>query len=295
MFGHEEVLIFEAARPNLLGLAYRILGSLADAEDAVQDTFLKWEKADRGDIKNMASWLTTVCTRRCLDLLRSAHRTRVTYVGEWLPEPVHTLVEHEAEDRLQLASSLTTAFMLMLERLTPKERAAYLLHEIFDMSYLEVAGTLDIQENACRKLVSRAKANIDQTKVRHTASVERQNQLLAAFQEAVTGGETTQLSSLLSKDIQLCADGGGKVPAVLNVLRGEAEVVTFLSEGLKEYWADHHWVSVGINATRGIVLQNQGATVAAVSFAYDEDGLATNIYIVRNPDKLAQLGTITIQ
>ena len=295
MIDNDDVRIFENARPNLLGIAYRILGSLADAEDAVQDTFLKWARTDRENIKNAAAWLTTICTRRCLDLLRSAHHSRVNYVGPWLPEPIQTPMENDAETRLVLASSLTTAFLLMLERLTPKERAAYLLHEIFDVSYPEIAEILNIQEGACRKLVSRAKANIEQTKVRHTTTLERQDQLLAAFQAAITSGSAAKFASLLSDDIRLSADGGGKVPTVLNVLQGKAEVLTFLLEQLHEYWIDYNWVFVNINGARGIVLKHDGAAVAAVSFAYDEAGRVANIYIVRNPDKLVNTGVVAIR
>lgn len=295
MLGNDDVRIFEKARPGLIGIAYRILGSLADAEDAVQDTFLKWAKTDRKNIKNAAAWLTTICTRRCLDLLRSAHHSRVNYVGPWLPEPIQTPMENDAETRLVLASSLTTAFLLMLERLTPKERAAYLLHEIFDVAYPEIAETLNIQEGACRKLVSRAKANIEQAKVRHTTTLERQDQLLAAFQAAITSGSAEQFASLLSDDIRLSADGGGKVPTVLDVLKGKAEVIAFLLERLHEYWIDYNWVFVDINGARGIVLKHDGAAVAAVSFAYDETGRVANIYIVRNPDKLVNLGVVAIR
>ena len=295
MLDNDDVRIFENARPNLLGIAYRILGSLADAEDAVQDTFLKWARTDRENIKNAAAWLTTICTRRCLDLLRSAHHSRVNYVGPWLPEPIQTPMENDAETRLVLASSLTTAFLLMLERLTPKERAAYLLHDIFDVSYPEIAEILNIQEGACRKLVSRAKANIEQTKVRHTTTLERQDQLLAAFQAAITSGSAAKFASLLSDDIRLSADGGGKVPTVLNVLQGKAEVLTFLLEQLHEYWIDYNWVFVNINGARGIVLKHDGAAVAAVSFAYDEAGRVANIYIVRNPDKLVNTSVVAIR
>ena len=200
---------FEQVRPMLTGLAYRMLGSRADAEDAVQDTFLKWQATPQDEIERPAAWLTTACTRRCIDLLRSAHRTRVDYVGPWLPEPIHTPVDDMSD--LQLASSLTTAFLLMLERLTPKERAAYLLHEIFDIDYPEIATILEMQESACRKLVSRARANIDQDKVRHETPRERQRALLAAFETAVTSGEINTLATLLSEDIRLAADSGGKV------------------------------------------------------------------------------------
>lgn len=291
----DQTRVFEDARPTLLGLAYRILGSLADAEDAVQDTYIKWAAADPREIENPPAWLTAICTRRCLDLRRSAHRSRVDYVGAWLPEPVHTPIEIEADGRLDLASSLTTAFLLLLERLTPRERAAYLLRDVFELPYPEIARTLEIQEGTCRKLVSRAKANIDRAKVRHRTPLERQEQLLAAFRAAVTSGSTGQLASLLSSDIRLSADGGGKVPAILEALEGKAAVMAFLSDRLRHYWAGHEWLAADINGGRGIVLKHGGTTLAAVSFAYDEAGNATDVYIMRNPDKLARLGTIAIQ
>ena len=135
MAQRDDASAFEAARPMLLGLAYRILGSRAEAEDAVQDTYLKWQGADRSAIENPASWLTTLCTRRCIDLLRSARSARVDYVGAWLPEPIHASAEVDPGERLSLSSSLQTAFLLVLERLAPKERAAFLLHEVFDVSF----------------------------------------------------------------------------------------------------------------------------------------------------------------
>lgn len=294
MIDQKDLQIFKNARPTLLGLAYRILGSSTEAEDAVQDTYLKWQEADKDIIHNPPSWLTTVCTRRCIDLLQAAHKTRVNYVGTWLPEPVHTLTDDTPEDKAILASSLTTAFLLLLERLTPKERAAYLLYEIFDFTYAEISQTLNIQESACRKLVSRAKANIDQTKVRHTTPLERQDQLLAAFQAAITEGVTASLTILLSDDIRLSADGGGKVPTILKVLQGKAEVISFLTKGLNKFWGSYHWHLVDINGARGIIIKDADATVATVSFAYDEAGKASNIYIVRSPDKLAHLDAGTI-
>ena len=285
---------FKDASPNLLGLAYRILGSLADAEDAVQDTFLKWANADRAAIVNPPAWLTTICTRRCLDLLRAAHRSRVDYVGDWLPEPIQTSIEDDIEYNLELASSLKVAFLLMLERLSPKERAAYLLHEIFEVPYVAIAETLAVQESACRKLVSRAKAHIDQAKIRYTTPIERQNELLSAFQIAITGGTTGQLASLLSDDIRLTTDGGGKVPALLETLHGSIKVTTFLTEKLHEYWQEFQWETVDINGGSGVLLRHLGHIVATVSFAYNESGQATNIYIMRNPDKLENLGKISI-
>ncbi len=293
MLDGNDIRAFEDARPNLLGLAYRILGSVADAEDAVQDTFVKWAAADRRGIESVAAWLTTVCTRRCLDLLRSADRSRVDYVGEWLPEPVRTEADDDSAG-VELASSLATGFLLLLERLTPKERAAYLLHEIFDVPYAETARTLDIREAACRKLVSRARRSIDDAKVRHVTPTLQQDRLLAAFRNAVTTGSTEQLASLLSDDIRLTVDGGGKVAALIDVLHGKAEVLTWLTERTHRYWAEHRWLAADINGARGYVLQSAGRTVASASFSYDDAGRANGIYIMRNPDKLARLGAVSI-
>jgi RNA polymerase sigma factor (sigma-70 family) len=287
--GQDSAAIFEQSRPMLLGLAYRILGSRADAEDAVQDTFIKWQTADRSGIENPAGWLTTACTRRCIDLLRAAHRVRVDYVGPWLPEPVHTAVEDTSTEKLVLTSSLTTAFLLLLERLTPKERAAYLLHEIFDIDYPQIASTLDMQESACRKLVSRARANVEQAKVRHVTPPDRQNELLVAFEAAIATGATDRFASLLTDDIELAADGGGKVPATREVLRGKARVLGFVTEVLHRHWNAFEWVVTDINGTRGVMVRKDGATIASVTFAYDEQGGVTGIYIMRNPDKLSAL------
>ncbi len=294
MLSRQDVALFEDARPALLGLAYRILGTLADAEDAVQDTYLRWAKTDRETIGNSGAWLRTTCTRRCLDLLKSAHRSRVNYVGAWLPEPIHTPVNHEAEHRAELASSLTTAFLLLLDRLSPKERAAYLLHEVFDVAYSEIAATLGIQEAACRKLVSRAKQNVAESKVRHSTSREHQNQLLGAFQEAVTSGVTDRLAGLLTDDIRFSVDTGGKAAAVHHLLRGKSDVLAFIAEALKGFWGPLTWVASDLNGGRGFMLKLGGDLDATVSFAYDDGGLVTDIFVVRNPDKLNRLDTVRI-
>jgi RNA polymerase sigma-70 factor (ECF subfamily) len=291
MPAHSEASIFEQARPMLLGLAYRILGSRADAEDAVQDAFIKWQGADRDAIDNPDGWLTTVCTRRCIDMLQAAHRTRVDYVGTWLPEPVYSVTADD--DALELSSSLSTAFLLMLERLTPKERAAYLLHDILDMSYEDVAKTLDMEEPACRKLISRARQNIERDKVRHVTPLAQQEKLLAAFQEAVSGGDMNRFAILLSDDIELSADSGGKVPAIARTLHGKAEILEFL-ENAQRWWYSYRWVEMDLNGGRGVVLIGDGEPITAMSFAYDEEGRATNIYVMRNPDKLARLNNAAI-
>jgi RNA polymerase sigma-70 factor (ECF subfamily) len=287
------VEIFEQARPRLLSVAYRILGSRAEAEDAVQDTFLRWQETDIATVGSPGAWLTTVCTRRAIDLLRAAYRSRVDYVGNWLPEPVHTFIDSEAEAEMELSSSLSTAFLLMLERLTPKERAAYLLYEIFEMSYADVAASLDMNEPACRKLVSRAKTRIGDDRVRYQPTRERQEELLTAFKVAIRTGQPGSLTAMLASDVRLTADGGGKVAAVTDVLEGEA-VLAFLTERLTEWWAAYEWSFTELNGARGLVLKQAGKVVATVSFGFDRSDRVTHIFIVRNPDKLAGLDEMSI-
>ncbi|WP_417472283.1 RNA polymerase sigma factor SigJ [Luteimonas mephitis] len=294
MDARDGLATFEQVRPGLLGLAYRILGSRTDAEDAVQDTFLKWQANDRAGIDNPGAWLTTVCTRHCLDILRSADRARVEYVGPWLPEPVQTAnddtIEHASpEHAAALASSLTTAFLLALQRLTPKERAAYLLHEIFDMPYPEVARTLDLQEPACRQLVARARTHIEQAKVRHATPPERQRRLLDAFGTAIATGSVDALAGLLSDDVRLSADGGGRVSAARRVMHGPAEVLRFIRAGLHEWWAGSRLEEATINGRLGLIQHEGDAVAAAVTFAWDEEGRLTDVFIMRNPDKLGRI------
>lgn len=290
----DSTLRFQAARPMLLGLAYRILGSRADAEDAVQDTFLKWQANERGDIVNAEAWLTTACTRHCLDLLKAADRARVDYVGPWLPEPVQTaddaVGDGDPSRAATLASSLTTAFLLALQRLTPKERAAYLLHEIFDRPYPEVAATLELQEPACRQLVTRARQHIGHERVRHDTPPARQRRLLDAFREAISTGSTAVLATLLSDDVRLSADGGGKVSATRRVMRGPGEVLRFIEAGLHVWWPPEALVEVPLNGEPGFVVRDGDSIVATVSFAWNEASQLQDVFIMRNPDKLTRVG-----
>lgn len=286
MLDNRDVAAFEAARPVLRGLAYRILGSLAEAEDAVQDTFIRWQAADRSAIATPRAWLTTVCTRRCLDLLKAADRARVDYVGPWLPEPVQTMT---AELPAELAASVTTAFLLLLDRLTPKERAAFLLREIFDYDYADVAAALGMREAACRKLVSRAQAAVSQEKARQVVPRVQQERLLDAFQLAVNSGTTGPLSALLSDDIALSADGGGKVPAATRVLRGRGEVLSFLTRVVARAWPGWRQVRREINGSLGMVLYEDDTIRASLTFGFDALGAASDIYIMRNPQKFGGL------
>ncbi|MBH2958439.1 RNA polymerase sigma factor SigJ [Serratia marcescens] len=281
--------LFESRRSFLIGLAYRILGSLADAEDAVQDTYIKWLHADRHSILNPAAWLTTVCTRRCLDLLRAAQQARVDYVGIWLPEPIQTAVAETPEQMLELSSSLSTAFMLLLERLTPRERAAYLLHDIFDLPYADLAMTLGGEETACRKLVSRARTKVGNPEERNTQPTERQKALLIAFKTAVETADIEPLSTLLSEDVKLSADGGGKVPANLAELVGKRDVLEFIGGKLPVFWRAYLWQHALINGVPGALLSEQGRITASVSLNLNAEGRLAQVFIVRNPSKLSQL------
>ena len=285
-----DLQVFQEARPRLLGLAYRILGSRADAEDAVQDCFFKWRDTDRAQIKTPLAWLSSVCTRRCLDLLRAADRARVNYVGPWLPEPIHPATPPAVDDKL--ATSLTTAFLLLLERLTPKERAAYLLHEIFDQPYAEIAAMLEMDDAACRQLVSRARQNIDHDRVRHVTPRDTQADLLRAFQSAVMSGSTSQLAALLSSDIRLTTDTGGKTVAATRILEGE-DVLNALRQA-HVWWEGCQWEITDLNGGRSAILKKNGLPALTISLSCNEAGLVSDIFITLNPAKLARLEPVDI-
>jgi RNA polymerase sigma-70 factor (ECF subfamily) len=288
---NEDLQVFEAARPRLLGLAYRLLGSRADAEDCVQDCFLKWRDADRNEIRIPLAWLSSVCTRRSLDILRAADRKRLEYVGPWLPEPIHPLTAPSVESKF--AMSLTVAFLLLLERLTPKERAAYLLYEIFDQSYGEIAAVLEMDEAACRQLVSRARRNIDHDKVRHVTPLETQEDLLHAFQSAVMSGSTTELAALLSADVRLITDSGGKTVAATRVLQREDALNALRRAHV--WWKNCDWQIVDMNGGRGAILSTDGEPGLTITLASDESGKLSDIFITLNPDKLVHLEPVGIQ
>ncbi|MHA7775491.1 RNA polymerase sigma factor SigJ [Roseibium sp. M-1] len=283
--------IFETVRPRLLGLAYRMLGSMADAEDAVQDTFLKWQDADRSAIATPEAFLTTVCTNRCLDYLKAAHRKRVDYVGSWIPEPLQIDSGSDPEADLNRAQSLTTAFLLLLERLTPKERAAYLLREIFGKSYEEVAATLGISEAACRQLVSRASRHVQGPASRFVPPADHQDRILSSFLAALETGSTEHLTGLLAETVQFQSDSGGKATALSRVLQGSDEVGRYIARILGRLWAAGRVEVLYLNGTRGLAVFDGSEAVSAVTFGYDAEGRIERIFNIRNPDKLARLST----
>lgn len=281
--------IFEAVRPRLMGLAYRMLGSISDAQDAVQDAYVKWATYDGPDIQSPAAWLSRVCTNGCLDRLKSAQRTRVDYVGPWIPDQIQTDYDPGPEERIELASSLTTAFLLLLERLTPKERAAYLLHDIFGMSFDEVAAVLELQPANCRKLAARARQFVAQGNVRHVPDEAHQSELLAAFHAALKTGNTDTLAQALHADASLRADSGGKAVAVRHVIEGRRYICHFVSTVLSPAWSDMRLSVRPINGMQGLLIEDGDSLYASVSFAYNSDGHVRDIFILRHPDKLNRL------
>src|SRR5262245_26249638 len=210
---------FEPYRRRLLGLAYRMLGSMADAEDAVQETYLRWHTTDRGGVSDPRAFLMTTTTRICLDMLTSARARREEYVGPWLPEPVLDTAALAPDSRTELAEDLSIALLLTLDRLSALERAAFLLQDVFDFSFSEIAAALDRSEAACRRLASRARARVREIRPRGaTAAPARSDQidpkhaqLLSAFMAATQAGDLTAMTQLLARDVRILTDGGGKV------------------------------------------------------------------------------------
>jgi RNA polymerase sigma-70 factor (ECF subfamily) len=274
---------FAPLRPRLIRIAYRMLGSVADAEDVVQDAFLRWLDADRSEVREPEAFLRRVVTRLCLDVFKSAQRRRETYVGPWLPEPVVETQADEIED-------VTLPLMLALERLSPLQRAAFLLHDVFGLGFEEVAETIGRDPAACRQLASRARVHIRADRPRFDVPEERGLQLAEAFFSASRGGEMGTLRSLLAADVTMHSDGGGKRPAALAPIIGIEEVMQ-VHQALARVFADHgsRLIRYGlINGLAGFVtVENDGLLQTT---ALDiTDGKIVGIYVVRNPDKLRHL------
>ena len=277
----------EKARPTLMGLAFRLLGSREEAEDAVQDTAYKWLFDEGPFPREPRAWLTKVCTNRCIDILRSPRRSRTDYVGPWLPDVFETGEVDNVEARAEIASSLSVAFLLLLERLTPRERAAYLLHEVFDFKHVEVSKMLEISTENSRKLTSRAKQMVAKEGVRFIPGEERQTQLLSLFKTALETGDIEAFASALSEDVELHADSGGRVPAIREVLNGHDAVHTFLRKAANVYWSDAAFELRKANGALALLVLEKGKPHALVSIAIEPDFAVAKIFIQRHPDKLA--------
>jgi RNA polymerase sigma-70 factor (ECF subfamily) len=220
--------LFQTHRPALFAVAYRMLGSATDAEDVVQDAWLRYAAARPSDLQSPKAYLTTIVTRLCLDRLKSARARREEYVGTWLPEPVVTDIRYEPERSLALAESVTLAFMVLLETLSPEERAVFLLREVFDYEYAEIAAMLDTSAVNARQLFHRAKARIADKRPRFHEAVDEKRRLVARFVGALRDGDAEALTSVLAEDVGFWSDGGGKVPAARRPLFGREHVVTVL-------------------------------------------------------------------
>lgn len=285
---------FEPHRRRLLGLAYRMLGSIAEAEDAVQEAYLRWHEADRDAVASPRAFLTTITTRICLDVLRSARVKREEYVGEWLPEPVLDAEALAPDARTALAEDLSIALLLALDRLSPLERAAFLLHDVFDCSFTELASALGRSEAACRQLAARARVHVRAARPRkgapasdHDTAVNvRHRELVAAFVDAARSGDVDALMHLLAHDVRFVADGGGKVPAALNVIEGADRTARFVAGAVRNGLAAGVTLRfTAINGLPGLIIHGADGSVQSTAFEIDGDRIRA-IYVVRNPDKL---------
>jgi RNA polymerase sigma-70 factor (ECF subfamily) len=283
--------LFSEHRAFLVGLAYRMLGSLAEAEDAVQETFLRSEKAPRDDLASPRAWLATVLTRICLDQLKSARSTREHYTGPWLPEPVRTDLPDAVVKPKDLveAETLSLAFLVLLETLSPLERAVFLLHEVFDYTHAEVAAILQRDEQAVRQLLHRARAHVKDGRPRFQTDPERHKELLLRFLSAVGAGDLAALESMLASDAVLKNDGGGKVHSALKPILGANRVARWFL-GVRKKTPNTHVELAEINGQPGVILRDDRGPIGAFSLAVDESGQIAEIDVIVNPDKLGALG-----
>lgn len=274
---------FQCEQKRLLRLAYRMLGSFSEAEDVVQDSWLKWEQVE-GGIDSPAAYLTRVVTRLCLDRLKSARSRRETYIGPWLPDPLVGSTDPDAT----IADDLTVTLMLAMERLSPLERAAFLLHDVFDVALSDVAVTLSREPAAVRQLASRARKHIQAARPRFSVEAAEADRITQAFFVAARDGDTASLASLLAQEVEIHSDGGGKVMAFRNVIRGVDRALRLFA-GLQRKNAPTAQLlrTAEIDGLPGYISVDRGLVQTT---ALDiRDGKIAAIYIVRNPDKLQHL------
>jgi RNA polymerase sigma-70 factor (ECF subfamily) len=293
-----DLATFEAHRTHLIGIAYRMLGEMSAAEDVAQEAWLRWQRADGEEIRDPRAWLSAVAVRLSLDALRKARTRRETYVGPWLPEPilpddVRALAADAPAARAELASDLSLALLHVLERLSPEERAALILHDAFDCDYSVIAQALEKSEAACRKLVSRARERVKTERPRHTVDRGQHQDLLQRFAAASASADVTALTKLFAPDVVLYSDGGGKAKAALNPIYGADKVTRFLAGVMSKFRPKNGFevVLVEMNGMPGFVLQEDGALHSALTVEFDGDTLSA-LYFVRNPDKLERLNRL---
>jgi RNA polymerase sigma-70 factor (ECF subfamily) len=277
---------FEAHRSALTGLAYRMLGSRAEAEDVVQDAYLRWHTVDPATIEQPRRYLGTVVTRLCLDRMKSAKARHEIYVGQWLPEPlVDEVFDPDPADHL--AHDLSVALMLVLERLSPLERAAFLLHDVFGLDFAGVAAAVGRGETACRQLAARARGHIEAGRPRFPASKEEGHRLAAAFREAAESGDAQALARLLAEDAVLYTDGGGKRAAAFNPIHGADKILRFIGGVSRKNLALQTMQvrAATVNGLAGFVMREADGSISTMAFECCGGRIAA-IYVVRNPEKL---------
>lgn len=283
---------FETYRPYLFAIAYRMLGSAMDAEDMVQETYIRYQSASPETIHSLKAYLATILTRLCLDQLHLARRKREQYVGPWLPEPILTTETAETGDPEKLVEteeSISLAFLVLLEQLQPFERAVFLLREVFGYEFAEIAAMLDKSEAACRRSFSRAKLHLRAHRPRFPASRETHRQLLTGYFQAVQTGELTPLMNLLSEEVTLWADGGGKVKqAALRPIRGRDAVARF-SLGTRRFWPENSRVELAeVNGQAAMIVRAGEKVFAVLTIDVEQESIQA-IRIIANPEKLARV------
>lgn len=277
---------FEKYRKLLFSIAYRMLGSVMEAEDMVQETYYKWEKVSGKDIDSPKSFLTTVITNLCIDQLRSAKKKKESYVGIWLPEPiVSDKNESDVEDIVEISDSLSTAFLVLLESLSPIERAVYLLHDIFGYDFTDIGKFLDKKEDNCRQIAKRARDRIKGKEHRFKPSKKDIDKILDSFVDAYSNGNIEALMSLLEEDIVLYSDGGGKVRAARKPIFGRINVSRFIAGIHTKFGIDRKYVKCFINGLPGLKVYKDDELFGALSLDYSENKIE-NIFFVLNPEKL---------
>lgn len=278
---------FEKYRARLFGVAYRMLGIRAEAEDMVQDAWLRWQHVDRGGVENPEAWLVTTVTRLCLDRLRRTKLEREGYAGPWLPEPILVDTLPSPEMRHELAQEVSIAFLALLERLGPDKRAAFLLREVFDYEYGEISIMLGKSEPTLRQLVHRAREEIKAGRPKFSIADEIHDRLLERFMAAATTGDRESLMKLLSEDAEYTSDGGGKVYAALRVLRGP-ERIGRLYQAIARNFPGLTYRLMRVNGETGVVNVHEGSVHSVLCFRIAADRIC-GIYSIRNPDKLRSI------
>ncbi len=282
--------IFEKYRPDLMGLAYRMTGSVTDAEDMVQDSWLRWQKIDSTEIENPKAYLHKIITRLCLDRAKAAHTRRETYIGPWLPEPIQDLnmVANDItpDKTVELADELSFALLLVLERLSPLERAAFILHDVFDYSFAEVSETLKRSPEACRKLASRARSNINGKRTAPKVDNTIFQNFVQKFQTTIQTGDVSEMADILAEDAILYSDGGGKKLAALNPIFGRDKILRFTIGIAKKSGKPQAIEVTQINGSPALKMVEEDGTVVTLGIDCNDHGIVQTIYIQRNPDKL---------